>query len=1004
MTDVGEPSQERIGWWARLRRWWAGKDGDPPTVREAAPPDANWETNQLSPETRRVGVACSGGGIRSASFTLGALQAIDESTENHCGLDEVDYVAAVSGGGYTAGGWAVTSDANRPSAGGPQPEPRIFAQGSPEEERLRRNSSLVPNIRTGAAAFGRTTMGLAVNLLLLWGLMIAVAAPVGWITSAQFLHPELRARTPLLQIEQQPRTVRSTSFPAENEVPETIRFEEISDLPCSTGLCRAWKVVGLDWTTPEVAKTELDGDSETVFPPLVCDLNTPTQIVLDAGVLSIAQQPRVILPTTDEELAELRAQAAGAQEPGNTENACAEIDPDVEVIESGGAVDESPALSVDRQPELSIRDTAATEPTKDLLRVDSDPVIAQRSGFSGRPPATHSSAMHAAAVVTVSVALLAGLLRIISRPTTAAATHRWRVVVRVASAVAAIAVTFIYVVPWIIVSVPPFIQDLPSWLPILGGEQLSGSSLVNTTAVAFLLTLVETGLRLLRSPAKKAIRRWPIRVARVATVAFLALVVIAVLADILQVAAANGPRGHLSDFILQPTFTAEFEFFGYEVRLSVSDIGRWLIVLFLLWVWNRVADAHSWSLYPFYKRWISRAFVSARSDRVVNTDPKMPTAPTPSEPVNFAQPTRWVGDPPNEDDVGLWARLGSPTGGAQLITCCAVNLHDTNAAPSGRKAGTFVFSSDHIGGPDVGWMKTKDYWAKLPHSRRKDLTVVATMAISGAAFSPGMGKMSMGPLGGLMALVNARLGVWVPHPRAVAELQQQQQWRGRPGWVWWFREVIQRFNSNARYLYVSDGGHWENLGVIELLRRGCNQVYVISAAGDGVDGFSTVGEAIALAREELGIEIEGLDLDDLRAPRGEAGPDDHVLVHSDGTTTRFAERSFSVGTLRRVGTRKPYGVIVVVEANLSRGMPWDVQAHAEKHKEFPNDSTLNQFFDYRQFESYRRLGQLQTSRALAKVPVDVAETDPATLLENDDWPDEFHGDGSAATGEPTAGA
>ena len=994
MTDAGERSQERIGWRARLTSWWAGEPRTPPVAREAAPPDANWETKQLSPKTRRVGVACSGGGIRSASFTLGALQAIDESTEGHGGLDEVDYVAAVSGGGYTAGGWAITSDANRPSAGDPQPEPRIFAQGSPEEERLRRNSSLVPNIRTGAAGFGRTTMGLAVNLLLLWGLMIAVAAPVGWITSAQFLHPELRARTPLLQIEQQPLTVRSTGFPAENEVPETIGFEEISDLPCSTGLCPAWEVVGLDWTKPEVEKTELDGGSETVFPPLVCDVNTPAQIVLDAGVLSMAQQPRVILPTTDDELAELK---------GNTENACAMIDLDAELIESGGAVDESPALSVDRQPELSIRDTAATEPTKDLLRVDSDPVIAQRSGFSGRPPVAHTSTMHVIAVLAVGAALLLAILRIISRPTTAAATHRWRVVVRLASALAAIAVTFFYVAPWIIVVVPPFIQELPSWLPVLGGEQLSGSSLINTTAVAFLLTLVETGLRLLRSPAKKAIRRWPIRVARVATVAFLALVVLAVLADILEVAAANGPLGHLSDFILQPTFTADFEVFGYEERFSVPDILRWAIVLLLLWVWNRVADAHSWSLFPFYKRWISRAFLSTRSGRTREVDPMMPTAPTPSDPVDYAQPTRWVGDPTNQDDRDLWARLGSPIGGAQLITCCAVNLHDTNAAPSGRKAGTFVFSSDYIGGPDVGWMKTKDYWAKLPHSRRKDLTVVATMAISGAAVSPDMGKMSMGSLGGLMALVNARLGVWVPHPQAVAKLRHKT-WQGRPGWVWWFREVIQRFNTDARYLYVSDGGHWENLGVIELLRRGCNQVYAISAAGDGVDGFSTVGEAIALAREELGIEIEGLNLDDLRAPRGETGPDDPVLVHSDGTTTRFAKRSVSIGTLRRVGTPQPYGVIVVVEANLSSGMPWDVRAHAEKHKEFPNDSTLNQFFDYRQFESYRRLGHLQTSRALAKLPVDVAETDPATLLENDNRPDEHHGDGSAATGESTVGA
>jgi len=50
-----------------------------------------------------TGVALSGGGIRSASFSLGALQALDayagpEGT--YSGIDGIDYLSTVSGGGY----------------------------------------------------------------------------------------------------------------------------------------------------------------------------------------------------------------------------------------------------------------------------------------------------------------------------------------------------------------------------------------------------------------------------------------------------------------------------------------------------------------------------------------------------------------------------------------------------------------------------------------------------------------------------------------------------------------------------------------------------------------------------------------------------------------------------------------------------------------------------------------------------------------------------------------
>jgi hypothetical protein len=308
-------------------------------------------------------------------------------------------------------------------------------------------------------------------------------------------------------------------------------------------------------------------------------------------------------------------------------------------------------------------------------------------------------------------------------------------------------------------------------------------------------------------------------------------------------------------------------------------------------------------------------------------------------------------------------------GGPELVLCATANTYRVGEAPSGRRATPFTFSSTVIGGPDVGYLPARDYLDALGLTRRKDVTIPAALAISGAAFSPGMGKMSMGLIDNLLAVTNARLGVWVPNPTYVAEQRLESsvaRWRDRPGWPWFMRELVSGFRLGAPYLYVTDGGHWENLGMVELLRRGCRDIVVISAAGDGAAGFATIGEAIALAREELELEI-AVDLEPLRAVWSEPGDDlapPLLRRGADGAPLPVAADAFSRGVIRdlRAGG-SAYGTIVILEANLSAGLPWDVATWAEGHAIFPDDPTLDQNFDHRQFESYRRLGRFQMTKA-----------------------------------------
>jgi hypothetical protein len=248
-----------------------------------------------------------------------------------------------------------------------------------------------------------------------------------------------------------------------------------------------------------------------------------------------------------------------------------------------------------------------------------------------------------------------------------------------------------------------------------------------------------------------------------------------------------------------------------------------------------------------------------------------------------------------------------------------------------------------------------------------------------------MGKMSRGPIDALLALLNVRLGVWLPSPAVVQTRGENSRWKRLPWWGWYLCEVLGRFPKSAKYLYVSDGGHWENLGLVELFRRGCTRIYCISAAGDGPESFSTIGEAIALAREEVGVDLS-VDLSKLRRPS--KSPDSlsrplrrrpkaktaEQLADADWATAGHVLGTFTYPPTKP-GGETVRGVIVILEANLAEDVPWDVQTWAEGNIAFPDDPTTDQLFSHRQFESYRALGRAQMKAGC----VDIGDVPPVVL-------------------------
>jgi Patatin-like phospholipase len=336
-----------------------------------------------------------------------------------------------------------------------------------------------------------------------------------------------------------------------------------------------------------------------------------------------------------------------------------------------------------------------------------------------------------------------------------------------------------------------------------------------------------------------------------------------------------------------------------------------------------------------------------------------------------------------------------------LIVCAAANVSDPGATPPGRSVTGFTFSAESIGGPLIGAAKTtqvEEVFDGRPDAlRTRDLSLPAAVAISGAAIAPSMGKMTRRPLTFLLALANIRLGVWVPNPRlvrAIAEDKDRAQKErdsaqkghapirngsrqrrlrlrlrrrlrrdayGRPRPIYLLLELLGYNRVDAKFLFVTDGGHYENLGLVELLRRGCTEIYCFDASADA-HTFSTLGDAVALARSELGVEIK-IDPSALAPPeQQDRAADDATGI---ATSTDIAKENVTLGTFEYRGGRQ--GRLLYARCVMTPKVPVDVAAHHREESAFPDTSTIDQLYTDQKFESYRVLGELAGRNATERM-------------------------------------
>jgi len=387
-----------------------------------------------------------------------------------------------------------------------------------------------------------------------------------------------------------------------------------------------------------------------------------------------------------------------------------------------------------------------------------------------------------------------------------------------------------------------------------------------------------------------------------------------------------------------------------------------LAVLFL-----GFADVTSLSLHPFYRRRLARTFAVRRV--------KAPSCGWQAEryPAN-----EWTWLP----EYGQ-----APRKGPKFIFATAATLSGEATPAPGLNAVSYVLSADHIGGPDLGWLKTQQLFDVAPPRIRRDITVEASVAVSGAAFASAMGRMDKG-YQKLLAVSGARLGTWLPNPKLVGNLVCAQkgdcadpEGENRPwptslptirGAGYFYRELFGFNYDDARLVQLTDGGHYENLGLVEALRRRCRLVFCIDAGGDAPPLLSTLSDAMRLAEYELGVTIElneqgPYSVNNIAPGSGRPFPEGHALARLNDRITKGTVTFGRIKYPLAAGLTEPQnarGVLIFAKAVLWEGCPEWLLTYAAQSDVFPHDPTSDQWFNEAQFAAYTSLGTIMGKHAV----------------------------------------
>lgn len=344
------------------------------------------------------------------------------------------------------------------------------------------------------------------------------------------------------------------------------------------------------------------------------------------------------------------------------------------------------------------------------------------------------------------------------------------------------------------------------------------------------------------------------------------------------------------------------------------------------------------SLHALYRDRLSKAFLFKPRDQV-------PVVDGVETPLELVHPD--LGDLSEEHSPYLLVNTALNVGGSKEVN------------RRGRNADFFMFSRNYVGSKTTGYVKTSAMQGVAP-----GLTLGSVMAISGAAFSSNMGANTIKPLIATLALLNIRLGYWLRNPR---RLGFSKAWDGLSNY-YFLAEMFGLLNEKRHSVYLSDGGHIENLGIYELLRRRCKIIIAVDAECDGEMAFGSFNVLERFALVDLGVRIDlpWQQIANVAKATGKA-------IDETGDAPKESGPHVAVGEIGYPGGRR--GILIYIKSSLTGDENDFVFHYKKRYGAFPHETTLDQLFTEEQFEAYRALGFHATHRFFDRRD-DFAHLDP----------------------------
>jgi hypothetical protein len=378
-----------------------------------------------------------------------------------------------------------------------------------------------------------------------------------------------------------------------------------------------------------------------------------------------------------------------------------------------------------------------------------------------------------------------------------------------------------------------------------------------------------------------------------------------------------------ADFMLDPTSY-------YNPALALYVWESFPAVLLFSILFGRASNLNHLGLHRFYR------------DRLMETF-------LPSSPGGAANAPNYS-DADRISIVKFWDRSKPTDRPYPLINTNAIMINDSDPRLSLRGGDNFVLSPLFVGSRCTGWAETQNHI-----DRHGPITLASAMAASGAAANANAAYIGSGItrdrlISIVMMLLNVRLGLWLAKPGATSGTPNYFS----PGFI--YGVLRDGYKSKSSFVELTDGGHFDNLGVYELIRRRADVICALDSEEDPVSAMSALASVCQRVQEDFGVIIDIGNRADKLVPSGDMGYPLGAKFTDKAYFIAKIEYPTPAFALSPDDLTAKDGVFVYIKSNMLKELSFPVKGYKAKNPDFPNQSTMDQFFEPAQFEAYRQLG------------------------------------------------